>query len=379
MASPRVLDTDSLLHPIREDAPAGDNLREDPSPTSPYYQVKDARNAARTVERAALMSDDPHSASSADWQPVLELAPRLLAEESKDLEIAAWLIEAEVRRNGFAGLRDGFELVRRLIESFWDGLHPLPDEEGIETRVAPLTGLNGDEAEGTLLVPIAMVPLLEHDGMGLGTYHYKTAREVSSIQDPEMRQRRIEAGALTMEEFQTAAAVAGPAELFSMLDDVEASLAEFEAMSSALDERCGGMSPPSSNIRQGLQDVVDCMRFLTKDMARPASDEPSAASEAESADGAAAQPGAQAAPSVPGEIRTRQDALEAIRRVRDFFRQTEPHSPLPYVLDQAMRWAQTPLHVLVTELIPDPSALNAFQLRTGMAAAPSGSAETPVE
>jgi type VI secretion system protein ImpA len=159
-----MLDTESLLRPIREGAPAGDNLRDDPSPTSLYYRIKDARNTARSVERAAQQSDDPARAPSADWRPVLELAPRVLAEVSKDLEVAAWLIEAQVREEGFAGLASGFVLARRLIEGFWDGLQPMPDEEGMTTRVAPLTGLNGDEAEGTLIVPIGMVPLLADEG-----------------------------------------------------------------------------------------------------------------------------------------------------------------------------------------------------------------------
>jgi type VI secretion system protein ImpA len=74
--------------------------------------------------------------------------------------------------------------------------------------------------------------------------------------------------------------------------------------------------------------------------------------------------------SPPGVIATREDALDAIRRVRDYFRRTEPHSPLSYVLDQALRWSQMPLHALVGELIADPSALAHFQLRTGINTGP---------
>jgi type VI secretion system protein ImpA len=367
MATPRVLDLESLLRPIPGDAPTGENLREDSSPTSLYYQIKDARNAARTMERAAQQAEDPGSAPSADWQPVLELAPMLLTERSKDLEIVAWLIEGQARENGFAGLRDGFELVRGLTESFWDGLFPMPDEEGLLTRVAPLTGLNGDEAEGTLIVPIGMIPLVYSDTDALGAWHFRTAREVSAIVDPEARQRRIDAGAITVERFQSAANSTDPNYLFDQLDDVEACLERFEALSRALDQRCGSASPPTSNIRAALEDVLDCLRFLTKDLTRP-----SAAGEASSAADSASGGGAPAAAaaSVPGEVRTRQDALEALRRTRDWFRKTEPHSPISYMLDQSMRWAQTPLHLLVNELIPDPSALAAFQVRTGMSASP---------
>ena len=33
------------------------------------------------------------------------------------------------------------------MEQFWDGIYPLPDEDGLATRVAPLTGLNGEDAD----------------------------------------------------------------------------------------------------------------------------------------------------------------------------------------------------------------------------------------
>ena len=369
MASPVSLDLAVLLAPVRADAPCGENLREDPSPTSLYYQVKDARNLARAQERAIQQAEDPSAAPGPDWQPVLELAPRLPAERSKDLEIAAWFIEALTRERGFAGLRDGFRLVRGLVDTFWDGLYPVPDEEGISTRVAPLTGLNGDEAEGTLIVPIGMIPLLEDgDGRQLGMWHYKTAREVAALQDPEQRKRRLEAGAAPLETFQAAVAASDRNALFSRLDDIAQALEELEGLSRSLDERCQRNAPPTSSLRQTLTEVLDSLRFLTKDLPRPVQAEPTSSASAPQ-DGAATASRAAAAtqPAVPGEVRSREDALDAVRRARDYLRRSEPHSPLPYLLDQALRWGETPLHVLVSELIPDPTALAAFQMRTGMA------------
>jgi type VI secretion system protein ImpA len=131
-------------------------------------------------------------------------------------------------------------------------------------------------------------------------------------------------------------------------------------------------------LRQTLTDVRDSLKFLTKDLPRPA--EAGAAPEARaSQDGALPGTGARAgaAAAVPGEVRSRQDALDAVRKARDYLRQSEPHSPLPYLLDQALRWGETPLHKLVAELIPDPTALAAFQVRTGMASAPGQEQATP--
>jgi len=160
-----LLDIDELLTPIPGDNPAGIDLRSDSSPSSIYYAVKDARTAARSSERQLLLEGDG-SAPPPDWRPVLERGCEALKDKSKDLEIAAFVVEAALRLDGLAGLRDGFRLLRELIERFWDQLYPLPDEDGVETRVAPIAGLNGSGAEGTLLAPLARIRLTEGSSDG---------------------------------------------------------------------------------------------------------------------------------------------------------------------------------------------------------------------
>ena len=43
-----------------------------------------------------------------------------------------------------------------------------------------------------------------------------------------------------------------------------------------------------------------------------------------------------------------------LQEIAEYFRRTEPHSPIPYSLEQAVRWGRTPLPELLEELIPDP-------------------------
>src|SRR5262249_61208713 len=119
MPSEEVLDFERLLAPVSGDAPAGADLRSDSSPTSLYYAIKDARNAARAAERQVLMGGEDNSSPPPDWRPVLEQGAKAIAGQSKDLEVVAYLIEAIVRKHGFAGLRDGFRLTRELVEQFW--------------------------------------------------------------------------------------------------------------------------------------------------------------------------------------------------------------------------------------------------------------------
>src|SRR5690606_34050631 len=137
-----------------------------------------------------------------DWQKVVDLACDALANNSKDLWIAAWLVEGLTRTEGFPGVRDGFRLIRELSERYWDGIHPRPDEDGIATTVAQLAGLNGDDAEGALIAPIKGIPITE--GRSLPPFScadYLQALELNQISDAKARQRRIDRGVPTLEMF----------------------------------------------------------------------------------------------------------------------------------------------------------------------------------
>ncbi len=188
MPSAETLDLKRLAAPIAGANPAGADLRAEAGPGSAYYRVKDARTAARAAERRESAGDA--DAPPADWRPVLQHGAEALAEKSKDLEIAAYLVEALVRLHGFAGLRDGFRLTRELIDAFWDGLYPLPDEDGVETRLAPLTGLNGADAEGTLSGPILRVFITDGAAGQLSCSHYQEARRWPRPPTPRCARRR---------------------------------------------------------------------------------------------------------------------------------------------------------------------------------------------
>jgi type VI secretion system protein ImpA len=58
-------------------------------------------------------------------------------------------------------------------------------------------------------------------------------------------------------------------------------------------------------------------------------------------------------PTRSGEIRDREDAFQTLLKVADFFRRTEPHTPVSYALEQAVRWGRMALPELLAELIPD--------------------------
>lgn len=72
-------------------------------------------------------------------------------------------------------------------------------------------------------------------------------------------------------------------------------------------------------------------------------------------DGAAASDAAGMAPGAAVQNRTQ--ALMQLRLVADFFRRTEPHSPVAYLADKAANWGDMPLHLWLRAVIKDPNAI----------------------
>jgi type VI secretion system protein ImpA len=377
MPTSEVLDFDSLLRPIAGDSPAGQDLREDRSPLSTYQLVKTARQQARTSERQAMM-DDPDSPSGikADWSPILKLAPKAIAEQSKDIELCAWLTEALVRQHGFAGLRDGFRLVRELAEQFWDGIHPMPNEDGMINRVASLAGLNGVDGEGSLMSPISKVPLTNGNSAAYSRSDYKQASDLESITDPDKRSQRISRGAVSMEMFEKSASETPPDFFKSLWDDLKQCVDEFEKLCAVLDEKCGtgsdGMpaAPPSSAIRAALTECEDVIRAVARQIVEPEATPETAL--ATSANGTSISNGSDGV-SMQSRIQSRNEAFQALLRVAQFFKDTEPHSPVSYALEQAVRWGRMPLPDLLSELIPDSGSREAVFKLIGIAPPPAGS------
>jgi len=356
MGSAEILDLAKLLAPIPGDNPAGADPRTDFSPTSLYREIRDARAKAREAERRDIYEDEGQpEAAAADWKPIMKLGVKLLAEQVKDLEVVALLTEAMVREHGFAGLRDCFRLTRGLVEAFWDGLYPAPDDEGVITRVAPLTGLNGEEGDGLLVGPIGKIPITGGQSMGpFSSSQYQQALELDRIQDPDKLARRLEQpGVVSMQMFDAAVSETSPEFFRELLDDISECSSEFEGLSTALEERCGKdesgypLAPPSSNIRNVLQDCLDNVKRISAHLFGEEDEESE-----EDGEGEAAAYGGKGGAAL-SQVRNREDAFRALLKVAEFFKRTEPHSPVSYALEQAVRWGRMPLPDLLGELIPD--------------------------
>jgi type VI secretion system ImpA family protein len=77
---------------------------------------------------------------------------------------------------------------------------------------------------------------------------------------------------------------------------------------------------------------------------------------------------ANAQPGHSGPLRSRAEAIAQLRAVAEFFRRTEPHSPVTHLADKAAQWGEMPLHAWLKTVIKDNAALSHVEELLGLQA-----------
>lgn len=369
MASPSILDIAELLAPISEDQPTGKDLRLDPSPLSSYQTIRTARSAARDAEKNNLYNEGSGDAEEY-WRKILTIAPKVLREESKDLEVATWLTEAMLRRYGFQGLRDSMQLIEGLLNQYWDNIYPMPDEDGVETRVSPLAGLNGRPNDGVLIAPIRRIPLTEGYTPGpFAYYQYQQAVDLERITNDDAREAKAEKLGFKFSNIEQAVAESSENFFVTMLDDITSIVESCKSIEKLLDTLCGSEEAPSTRaIVTTLEECRAAINHIAKHKLPIAEaypieeDEVHGGTLATTAKTSVNNTGAV----IANALVSREAAFKQLLEIAQFFRKTEPHSPISYALEKAVKWGNMSLEDLIIELIPDSSSRKHFSELTGV-------------
>lgn len=339
-----------IVDPIEKDVPCGENVRNNTAAREIYYRIKDARSIARTAERGIVPGET--LGISPSWQEVNNLGLQILASESKDIEVLAWLAEAQVRLQGFEGLRDVYSAMASLLDKYFDALHSIGDDD-LEERFAPLSGLNGTGGEGTIIQAIRLTSLVPN-----GKFAQFSLWDFQLSQRPNEAERR--------EALQQAADDAGVAAMAAHLQVLTDCIAAFDRTVAILDQRCGNQAPPSSNTRNVLQEAASAIRILA---GIEADDGPAVAPKPElhAANVNEASSEAESAKPVTAEgIRSREEAFEHLVAVARYFRRAEPHSPISMAIETLVRRGRMDFSELLAELLPEQQTRNAVLTAAGI-------------
>ncbi|MEZ2297740.1 type VI secretion system protein TssA [Variovorax sp. RCC_210] len=344
MLTPELADT--LLAPIGEAAPCGDDLE--------YDADFMALVAAAQGKAEQQFGDTVIPAVEPEWRDVGERAESVLR-RSKDVRVAVLLLRASARMQGVRGFVAGMQLLDRLLDSFWDGIHPKLDAD--------------DDNDPTMRLN-ALAPLTD-EAMGLRDLYEAQVGIARGVGPIRVRDIAIAHNALTAvggEATYSTAQVQGGLEAIQA-EQPEAIQAAVGLL--ALVDRLQALVVE----RTGRADVVDLdalrtiARVLHKAGAAASGAPADAAQDAAAADGDAdAQAGngsgnASRPAAARGEIQNRQDAVQMLDRVIRYLEQAEPGNPAPLLIERAKKLIGVSFLEIMANLAPN--AMDTIETVTG--------------
>ena len=343
------LPRDDLLSPLPSGS-RGENLRYD----TVYDKIKEAR---QEEEDDANQGEWQRTRKKADAPVVIKLAGAALATRSKDLQLAVWLAEALIRKEGFATLADCLNLLRELQMNFWDSLYPeLEDDGNPEFRAT-----SQEWFAGRCNYLLRRVPLTKKGQDWFKYYEaYDTTRERAAMagqgDDDQKRAARDKAVAereTAAQEFKQSFDATPKSFYSTSLSQLETAQQAFAALETFCDEKYGSVSPNLSKLRNVLEEIhqavtelLDKKRETEPDEVQQA--EPSAqaetTAEAEESAPVATAGAVKVAKPQPSAVQAKpasaEEAYAAVARAAEFLRHQDASSVAPYLLVRSLRWAE---------------------------------------
>lgn len=342
-----MIDLEKLLAPISPDQPTGLDLRSVPEDGS-FGKIESLR---REVDAAV----DVAGGKTANWPAVAASCQNALATLSKDLRLAGWLTEALARTEGFDGLQEGLRCIHALLEKYWDGVHPQGEIDGDQVFMARrAAALNWLSAARGMLPSVRAVGLVGNAERRDQWMPWESLLEADRVDAAASSNRPrydelIAAGACTRERWNSAAAATPVARLRADLESLRGCDADLVALDKLCEERFSKDDAPSFlELRTLLSDIREWV-----EKALPAEQ---TAGGSRSAGAAGLQSAGGSVPS--GPLGGRAEALAHLSEVAQFFRQTEPHSPVSRLIERAVRWGNMSFEDLLKDVLKNDQALS---------------------
>lgn len=359
-AVPPILNFEALMQPISEEKPAGESQQY----SGLYDEIRESRRADENLAQGQWKTE----LKIADYRLVIRVATPALETQTKDLQIAAWLSESLIKEHGFTGLRDSLKMLCGLQENFWETLFPELDEGDMEGRANALEWLDGQAAFAIKEAKIT-------GGAGYSFFDYEDSKKFDIPENidtldstDQQKYRELSAQAekenrVTADRWRKARAASRRVFYEQLSFDLGECFAEHKELNRVIEEKFDrNQMPGTSNLKKALDEIQTLVKRLLEEKR---AEEPDAADEtpaaAESTEAGAAVGGGQTAAVAGGAVQNRRDALKRLAELAEYFRKTEPHSPLSYLIQRAVKWGEMPLETWLQDVIKDEAVL--FQLR----------------
>jgi type VI secretion system ImpA family protein len=331
------VDFDRLLTPISADRPSGQYLRHEGT----YDAIQEARRQDDELDQGPWVTDRKR----ADWGEVIRFCLDALYSRSKDVRIAAWLLDALIHEKGVGGSYEGLAAIHHICEAFWETLHPgTPNGDGLEARLSVFEWINQNVS-----LTLKLVPITSPESADAKPYTYAECEramqlENASRRNPRASAKQVSAASAAMSQFLGSIALT-PTQFFADLNgELEAAINECDSLGRYLDETLDKSSPGLTQFRQTLLDIYTWTSHILGQR-----------------DGDIGMPPSQAMENgeeindpervIQSAIRNRWEAYRMLTEAAEYLARTEPHSPVPYLVRRAVMWGNMKLDEVLTEVI----------------------------
>jgi len=323
-----VFDVDQLIAPISEESPSGDNLEYEPE----FGELE--RDAQGKAEQQ--MGDEVVEAEPADWPGVVKQAEALLA-KSRDLRLAVYLTRGGLNIHGPAGLADGVAIIRGLLESQWDTVHPQLDAEDNDDPTFRVNSVMQLSDTDGMLHDLLLMPIVS--SKAVGRFGLRDIRVANGELQPLNDDAQVPDSALINAAFMDC----DLDELQANAAAIDAAIEDLGKCEAVFAEKIGAANSPD----------IDGLVKETKEIKKAYAEAlVSRGIGVEVPEGEAAAGGAAPA-RISGEVNSREDVTLLIGKICTFYERNEPSSPIPILLQRVKRLVPMDYLEITAELTPD--------------------------
>lgn len=306
-----------LLQPITAERPCGDDLED--------------TALLASFDRFRLFGHPTPLDPTTEWSEIKNQSIEALG-KSKDLRLLAYLGTALLRTDGLSAFNETLRVASHWLEAYWAETYPRIDEDAIVRRSA----LNCFADQMAVIDGLRRAPLV--NDRRIGRFSLRDIEIATGVITPAD-------GEAKADEAQINAAFAAMPldELKALGHSVTGASAALKSIDARMRSDAGSEAAPDFEIL--VAQLARVERVLRAQLSsRP---------DAEYLDdGAAAESGRAVAKAPIGAIKSREDAIRALEAVAEYFRQVEPSSPLPLLLDRAKRLVSKNFLEVLADIAP---------------------------
>lgn len=360
-----VIDFEALLTPIPGENPSGEPMQ--------YSGLYDDIREARRADDDMNLGEWKTELKVSDFRKVINLAVPALSTKTKDLQVCAWLCEALTNQHGFAGFRDGVKLIRLMQENFWDTIYPEIDEGDMEGRANAVEWMNNQMSVGIKKIPFTA-------GEGFNYIHWLESTQFDFPADTSgldynegerIKALKVQAETekrKTGDMWRVAKALTNRAFCEQLNLTLEECWEELNTLDKVDEEKYDrNQTPGLKDVKKSLDDIRGVFGKVLEEKreAEPDAIEEEVVEEVVEGEDGETVVVKKGMAVGSGVIQSRGDALKRLSELAEYFRKNEPHSPVSYLIQRAVKWGNMPLENWLQDVIKDDNIISALRQTLG--------------